>query len=32
VTVGLREGWHEIAARDTVTGETATTWIAVEPW
>lgn len=32
VTAGLREGRHEIAARDTVTGETATTWIEVEPW
>jgi penicillin-binding protein 1C len=32
VTIGLREGRHEIAARDTVTGETGTTWIEVEPW
>ena len=32
VTVGLREGRHEIGARDMVTGETRTTWIEVEPW
>jgi len=32
VTIGLREGRHEIAARDAVTGETLTTWIEVEPW
>jgi penicillin-binding protein 1C len=32
VTIGLREGRHEIAARDAVTGETVTTWIEVEPW
>jgi penicillin-binding protein 1C len=32
VTIGLREGRHEIAVRDTVTGETGTTWIEVEPW
>jgi penicillin-binding protein 1C len=32
VTIGLREGRHEIAARDTVTGETVTTWIEVERW
>ena len=32
VTVGLREGRHEIAARDTTTGETASTWIEVEQW
>jgi penicillin-binding protein 1C len=32
VTIGLREGRHEIAARDAVTGETGTTWIEVEPW
>ena len=32
VTVGLREGRHEIKALDTVTGETAVTSILVEPW
>jgi len=32
VTIGLREGRHEINARDTVTGETATAWIEVEHW
>jgi penicillin-binding protein 1C len=32
VTIGLREGRHEIAVRDMVTGETGTTWIEVEPW
>ena len=32
VTIGLREGRHEIAARDAATGETASTWIEVEPW
>jgi penicillin-binding protein 1C len=32
VTVGLRQGRHQIAARDTVTGETRTTWIEVDPW
>jgi penicillin-binding protein 1C len=32
VTIGLREGRHEIAVRDTLTGETGTTWIDVEPW
>jgi penicillin-binding protein 1C len=32
VTVRLREGRHEITARDTITGETASTWIEVEPW
>jgi penicillin-binding protein 1C len=32
VTIGLREGRHQIAARDTVTGETGTIWIEVEPW
>ena len=32
VTVGLREGRHQITARDTVTGETRTTWIEVDPW
>jgi penicillin-binding protein 1C len=32
VTVRLREGRHEIAVKDAVTGETATTWIEVEPW
>jgi penicillin-binding protein 1C len=32
VTIGLREGRHEIGARDMVTGETRTTWIEVEPW
>jgi hypothetical protein len=32
VTIGLREGRHEIAARDAVTGETGTNWIEVEPW
>jgi penicillin-binding protein 1C len=31
-TVGLREGRHQIFARDVATGETATTWIAVESW
>jgi penicillin-binding protein 1C len=32
VTIGLREGRHQIGARDMVTGETRTTWIEVEPW
>ena len=32
VTIRLREGRHEIAARDAATGETASTWIEVEPW
>ena len=32
VTIGLREGRHQIAARDIVNGETGTTWIEVEPW
>ena len=32
VTIGLRKGRHEIAARDMVIGETGTTWIEVEPW
>ena len=32
MTVGLREGRHEIVARDTATGETASTWIDVERW
>jgi penicillin-binding protein 1C len=32
ITVGLREGRHEIAVKDAVTGETATTWIEVESW
>ncbi len=32
VTVGLREGRHEIVAHDMTTGETASTWIEVEPW
>jgi penicillin-binding protein 1C len=32
VTIGLREGRHEIAARDAATRETASTWIEVEPW
>jgi penicillin-binding protein 1C len=32
VTIGLREGRHEIVARDAATGETASTWIEVEPW
>jgi penicillin-binding protein 1C len=32
VTVGLREGRHEITAHDATTGETASTWIEVEPW
>jgi penicillin-binding protein 1C len=32
VTIGLREGRHEIAAQDAVTGETASTWISVEQW
>jgi hypothetical protein len=31
-TVRLREGRHEIVARDITTGETASTWIEVEPW
>ncbi|MFY9988811.1 MAG: penicillin-binding protein 1C [Chthoniobacterales bacterium] len=31
-TVALREGKHEISARDTMTGETTSTWIQVEPW
>jgi hypothetical protein len=31
-TVGLQEGRHQILARDTATGETATTWIEVEQW
>ena len=32
ITVALREGRHEISARDTTTGETTSTWIEVEPW
>ena len=32
VTIGLREGRHQITARDTTTGETRTTWIEVDPW
>jgi penicillin-binding protein 1C len=32
VTVVLREGRHQITARDAVTGETRTTWIEVDPW
>ena len=32
VTIGLREGRHQITARDTATGETRTTWIEVDPW
>jgi penicillin-binding protein 1C len=32
VTVGLREGRHQITARDTATGEIRTTWIEVDPW
>ena len=32
ITVGLREGRHEIEARDTATGETAVTSILVERW
>jgi penicillin-binding protein 1C len=32
MTVGLREGRHEIVARDTATGQTASTWIDVERW
>jgi penicillin-binding protein 1C len=32
VTVMLQEGRHEIIARDTTTGETASTWIDVQPW
>jgi hypothetical protein len=32
VTIGLQEGRHEIAARDTLTGETGKIWIEVEPW
>jgi penicillin-binding protein 1C len=32
VTVGLREGRHQITVRDTATGETKTTWIEVDPW
>ena len=32
VTIGLQEGRHEVRVRDTVTGETSTTWIEVDPW
>jgi len=32
VTVMLQEGRHEIIARDKTTGETASTWIDVQPW
>jgi penicillin-binding protein 1C len=32
VTIGLQEGRHEIAARDTLTGEIGKIWIEVEPW
>ena len=31
-TVELQEGRHQIVARDSATGETATTWIEVEQW
>ncbi|HET9377769.1 MAG TPA: penicillin-binding protein 1C [Chthoniobacterales bacterium] len=31
-TVMLQEGRHEITARDKTTGETASTWIEVQPW
>jgi hypothetical protein len=31
-TVMLREGRHEIIVRDKTTGETASTWIDVQPW
>ncbi|MBV8216332.1 MAG: penicillin-binding protein 1C [Verrucomicrobia bacterium] len=31
-SIGLKEGRHEIAARDTLTGETGKIWIEVEPW
>jgi penicillin-binding protein 1C len=31
-TVLLQEGRHEITARDKTTGETASTWIEVQPW
>jgi penicillin-binding protein 1C len=31
-TVMLQEGRHEIFARDKTTGETASTWIVVQPW
>jgi penicillin-binding protein 1C len=31
-TVILREGRHEIIVRDKTTGETASTWIDVQPW
>jgi hypothetical protein len=31
-TVRLREGRHEIIVRDKTTGETASTWIDVQPW
>jgi penicillin-binding protein 1C len=31
-TVMLREGRHEIIVRDKSTGETASTWIDVQPW
>ncbi|MGA8478653.1 MAG: penicillin-binding protein 1C [Chthoniobacterales bacterium] len=32
VTVMLQEGRHEIIVRDKTTGETASTWIDVQPW
>jgi penicillin-binding protein 1C len=32
VTIMLQEGRHEIIARDKTTGETASTWIDVQPW
>jgi Penicillin-Binding Protein C-terminus Family len=32
VAVMLQEGRHEIIARDKATGETASTWIDVQPW
>jgi penicillin-binding protein 1C len=31
-TVMVQEGRHEITARDKTTGETASTWIEVQPW
>ena len=31
-SVVLREGRHEITARDQITGEKASTWIEVRPW
>jgi hypothetical protein len=32
VTIALQQGRYEIAARDTLTGETGRIWIGVEPW